>query len=138
MNAKKALQLPKSIWAIGLMTLLMNLSTVIVFSLSPLYLTKVLGVSALGIGFLEGIVDFISWLTRVFSGMISDALRKRKPLLLIAISLTCLARPLFAMASTVYGIFVSHCCTQLNSQFAPILMQKAENNLKIGRKTFLG
>lgn len=107
MNAKKALQLPKSIWAIGLMTLLMNLSTVIVFSLSPLYLTKVLGVSALGIGFLEGIVDFISWLTRVFSGMISDALRKRKPLLLIAISLTCLARPLFAMASTVYGIFVS-------------------------------
>lgn len=107
MNALRALSLPKSIWAIGIMTLLMNLSTVIIFSLSPLYMTKVLGVSTLGIGLLEGIVDFISWLTRVFSGMISDALRKRKPLLIAAIAMTCVARPLFAMASTIYGVFAS-------------------------------
>lgn len=107
MKKIEAFSLPKSIWAIGLMTLLMNISTVIIFSLSPLYLTKVLGVTALGIGFLEGTVEFISWITRMFSGVISDALRKRKPLLVVAIGLTCLARPLFAMASTVTGVFVS-------------------------------
>ena len=107
MNAIRAIQLPKSIWAIGIMTLLINFSTVIIFSLSPLYLTKVLGVSALGIGLLEGVVEFVSWMTRVFSGMISDAMRKRKPLLLIAVGLTCIARPLFAIASSITGIFVS-------------------------------
>ena len=107
MKKIEAFSLPRSIWAIGLMTLLMNVSTVIIFSLSPLYLTKVLGVTALGIGFLEGIVEFISWTTRVFSGMISDAMRRRKPLLVMAVGLTCLARPLFAMASTLTGIFIS-------------------------------
>ncbi len=103
----KALNLPKSIWAIGIMTLFMNISTVIIFSLSPLYLTKVLGISMVGVGMFEGIVEFISWMTRVFSGVVSDALRKRKPLLVTAIVMTCFARPLFALASTVYGVFAS-------------------------------
>ena len=107
MKKIEAFKLPRSIWAIGLMTLLMNVSTVIIFSLSPLYLTKVLGVTALGIGFLEGIVEFISWTTRVFSGIISDAMRKRKPLLVLAVGLTCIARPLFAVASSIGGIFIS-------------------------------
>ncbi len=107
MKPLKAFSLPKSIWAIGLMTLLMNVSTVIIFSLSPLYLTKVLGVSVLGIGLLEGVVEFISWVTRIFSGVISDAMRKRKPLLVIAVGLTCLARPLFAVATTITSVFIS-------------------------------
>ena len=107
MKKFEAFSLPKSIWAIGLMTLLMNVSTVIIFSLSPLYLTQVLGVSALGIGFLEGIVEFISWTTRIFSGIISDAMRKRKPMLILAVGLTCIARPIFAAASSITGIFVS-------------------------------
>ncbi|NCP62334.1 MAG: MFS transporter [Alphaproteobacteria bacterium] len=107
MKKIEAFTLPKSIWAIGLMTLLMNVSTVIIFSLSPLYLTKVLGVSALGIGVLEGIVEFISWTTRIFSGVISDAMRKRKPLLVLAVTLTCIARPIFAVSSTITGIFIS-------------------------------
>ncbi len=107
MKKIEAFTLPRSIWAVGLMTLLMNVSTVIIFSLSPLYLTKVLGVTALGIGWLEGAVELISWTTRVFSGVVSDAMRKRKPLLLLAVGVTCIARPLFALSSTMVGIYIS-------------------------------
>lgn len=102
-----ALRLPRSIWAIGLMTLLLNLSTVIIFSLSPLYLTQVLGVSTLSVGLLEGVVEFISWTTRVFSGVISDAMRKRKPLLVTSVVMTCVARPLFALGTNVLDVFLS-------------------------------
>jgi predicted MFS family arabinose efflux permease len=103
----QAIKLPRSIWAIGLMTLLMNISTVIVFSLQPEYLVHVLGFSALGLGVLEGTVEFMSWLTRVFSGAISDALRRRKPLLIAAVSLTAIARPLFALSTSMVGIFTA-------------------------------
>lgn len=109
----QSLMLPKNIWAIGLMSLCINLSSVIIFSLSPLYLTKVLGVTTLGLGFIEGIVEFISWLTRIFAGIISDIFRKRKPLLVVSVILSCLARPIFAFASSIPGIFIARVLDRL-------------------------
>jgi MFS family permease len=113
MKRLSALVLPPSIWAIGLMALLMNLSTVIIFSLSPIYLTSVHKWSTFAIGNLEGTVEFIAWTTRIFSGVISDFIRKRKPLLLIAVALTCLARPLFAAASSLFGVFFARSMDRL-------------------------
>lgn len=99
--------IPRSIWGIGCVTLLMNMSTIIIFSLSPIYMTTVLGVTSFGVGIFEGAVEFISWITRSFSGVISDHMRKRKPLLLIAYSLAAISRPIFAVASNVFWLFVS-------------------------------
>jgi len=97
--------IPKSVWGIGLVTLLMNLSTIVIFSLSPKYLTTVLGISVAGLGIFEGLVEFSSWLTRVFAGIISDFLSKRKPILLFAYSIAAFSRPIFAIAHHVNWIF---------------------------------
>lgn len=90
--------LPKSIWGIGLVTLLVNLSSIIIFSLSPLYLTNVLGISTFNLGILEGIVEATSWFTRIFAGVLSDFLYRRKPILVFAYTLSALSRPIFAIA----------------------------------------
>lgn len=99
--------LPKTIWAVGVVTLLMNMSTVIVFSLSPIYMTSVLGISIAGLGNFEGLVESLAWVTRLFAGIISDYLHRRKLLLIIASSFTALARPLFAMSTTIPFIFMA-------------------------------
>lgn len=93
--------LPKSIWGIGIVTLLVNLSSVIIFSLSPIYLTTVLGVSTFDLGILEGFVEATSWFTRIFAGVLSDFLYRRKPILVFAYALSALSRPIFALAPSL-------------------------------------
>lgn len=107
LGQKNYFSIPKTIWVLGFMTLLMNFSTIIVFSLSPIYLTQVFGASCFAIGFLEGFVEFLSLMTRIFAGLITDALSKRKPLLVIAAGFTSIARLMFPMAPTMEWIFVS-------------------------------
>lgn len=98
-------QIPFMIWIIGLSALLTNLSSIMVFSLTPLYLTQVFGLTTFHLGILEGVVEFFSWAIRVFSGVFSDYLRKRKPLLVFAYTMTTLARPIFAFAPSVGWIY---------------------------------
>jgi MFS family permease len=104
-SKSKIRTIPRTIWAIGLVTLLMNLSSIVVFSLSPIYLTAVLGVTNFGIGIFEGAVEALSWFTRIFSGVISDYWRKRKPLLFMASTFAALSRPIFAWAPSVGWVF---------------------------------
>lgn len=97
--------LPPGIWAIGLATLFMNGSTIIIFSLSPLYLTSVMGVSHMNLGLIEGAVEAVAWFTRIFSGVISDIIHKRKPLLLAAYGIAASSRLIFPLAPTAGWIF---------------------------------
>ena len=96
---------PKSIWAIGCVTLLMNLSNITVMTLSPIYLTTVLGISSASIGVLEGLIEALSWFMRIFSGFISDYFHKRKPLLFFAYTCSALSRPLIALAPNAAFVF---------------------------------
>jgi MFS family permease len=99
--------LPLTIWGVGLVTLLLNFSTIIIFSLSPLYLRKEFGISCLGLGMLEGVVEFFALTTRIFAGVISDVLHKRKPLLFGSIALAAIARPIFPLATSMSWIYLS-------------------------------
>jgi MFS family permease len=98
-------KIPYMIWIIGISTLLVNLSSIIVFSLTPLYLTQVFGMTTFHLGILEGVVEFISWAVRIFAGFISDYFKKRKPLLIIAYILTIFARPILALAPNIAWIY---------------------------------
>jgi len=85
----------------------MNLSSIMIFSLTPIYLTQVFGMAAFHLGVLEGGVEFCSWITRMFSGVLSDSMRRRKPVLIFAYVLTFLSRPVFALASSIVWIYVA-------------------------------
>lgn len=101
----KLFKIPYMIWIIGVSALLTNFSSIIVFSLTPIYLTQVFGITTFHLGILEGIVEFCSWGIRIFSGFVSDYFKKRKPLLIVAYGLATLVRPVFALAPNVGWIY---------------------------------
>jgi MFS family permease len=99
--------IPGTIWAIGISSLLVNISTSVVFAGSALYLKTVLGVAVSAIGLLEAIVEAIAYGVRIFSGVISDYCRKRKFLLVVGFAMLALAKPLLGVSKSFAGIFVA-------------------------------
>jgi MFS family permease len=132
---QKIFQIPLTIWILGSMSLLLNASSIMIFSLSPLYLTQIFGLAAVYLGIFEGCVEFCSWTTRVFAGALSDYLSKRKPVLLFACALTVLARPIFAIASSAGWVYVAKLLDRIANGFqAPpreaLVGDVAPSNLK--------
>ena len=73
---------PRSVLALGFVSLFMDISSEIIHSLLPVFLVAVLGASALSVGIIEGIAEAASQVTKLFAGAISDWIGKRKPLIL--------------------------------------------------------
>ena len=91
-------QLPRGIWALGFVSLLMDVSSEAIHSLLPVFMATVLGASMLTIGLLEGAAEALALIVKVFSGALSDWWGRRKPLALMGYGLGALSKPLFAIA----------------------------------------
>jgi MFS family permease len=92
---------PPGVWALGLVSLLMDLSSEMIHALLPLYLVTVLGASALTVGIIEGVAEALAMVVKIFSGSLSDALGKRKLLAAIGYGLAAFTKPVFPLASTL-------------------------------------
>ncbi|MDT8991062.1 MFS transporter [Curvibacter sp. APW13] len=99
--AAPAGRLPASIWALGFVSLLMDVSSELIHSLLPVFMVSVLGVSMLTVGLLEGAAEATALFVKVFSGTLSDWWGKRKPLALLGYGLGAATKPLFALATSV-------------------------------------
>lgn len=102
-----AQSLPRSVIALGLVSLCMDASSEIVHSILPVYLVTVLGASALSVGVLEGIAEATAALTKVFSGALSDRWRRRKGLVVAGYSIAALTKPLFPLAESVTWVLTA-------------------------------
>ena len=71
-------KVPRSIWAIGFVSMFMDISSEMIHALLPVYMVSVLGASALAVGLIEGIAEATASITKIFSGTLSDWLGKRK------------------------------------------------------------
>jgi len=91
-------QIPRGIWVLGFVSLLMDISSEMIHSLLPLFMVTVLGASALTVGIVEGLAEATALIVKVFSGALSDYLGKRKGLAVFGYALGALSKPLFAMA----------------------------------------
>jgi len=83
---------------LGFVSLLMDISSEMVHSLLPLFMVTTLGASAFTIGLIEGLAEATALVVKVFSGVWSDYLGKRKGLALFGYALGALTKPLFALA----------------------------------------
>jgi MFS family permease len=92
--------LPRNVFAIGLVSLLNDASSEIIYPLLPIFLASSLGASARAIGTIEGLAESISSLLKLFAGYLSDRLEKRKLLVVAGYSVASIARPLLAFAQT--------------------------------------
>jgi MFS family permease len=92
-------RIPRSIWALGFVSLLMDVSSEMIHSLLPVFMVTSLGISALVVGFIEGAAEATALVLKVFSGVISDWWGKRKPLAVLGYGLSAVCKPLFALAT---------------------------------------
>ncbi|HXF17301.1 MAG TPA: MFS transporter [Burkholderiales bacterium] len=99
-------RIPGSIWALGCVSLLMDVSSEMIHSLLPVFMFTVLGISASAIGFIEGAAEATALLVKIFSGTLSDYWGKRKPLAVLGYGLGAFSKPLFALATGI-GLIVA-------------------------------
>jgi MFS family permease len=107
--------IPKTIWVLGAAMGLLNISVVMVYSLSALYLNSIVGVGAIWIGALEGIVEGLSFLMKLFSGVFSDYLKRRKKLMVIGYALTVISKPLIGISSSFFSVFTARIIERLGN-----------------------
>ena len=94
-------QIPASIWVLGFVSLLMDISSEMIHSLLPLFMVTTLGATALTVGLVEGLAESTALIVKVFSGALSDYLGKRKGLAVFGYALGALTKPLFAIAPSM-------------------------------------
>ncbi len=100
-------QIPRGVFAISLFGLFLGMSTTMVYSQLSLFLKNDLGLSVLQIANLDGIVESVAFITRIFSGPISDFFRDRKSLLMIGCFVTLGARSILPVINNFTGAFVA-------------------------------
>ncbi|HWH38439.1 MAG TPA: MFS transporter [Usitatibacter sp.] len=99
--------IPRGVWVLGFVSLLMDVSSEMIHSLLPLYLTVTLGASAMAVGLIEGAAEATALIVRMFSGVLSDRWRNRKSLAAAGYGLGAFSKPLFALATGPAMVFAA-------------------------------
>ena len=80
-NGNHSLIIPRNVWVLGIVSLLMDLSSEMILSILPIFLVTGLGISVLSLGLIEGLAEGVASMIKAFSGALSDYLKKRKILI---------------------------------------------------------
>lgn len=97
-------RIPRTVWVLGVVSLFMDMSSELVHSVLPVYLTSVLGLSVLAVGIIEGVAEATASMLKVVSGFLSDRFAKRKSLALLGYGLAALTKPIFPLAESAFGV----------------------------------
>jgi MFS family permease len=92
--------LPRNVWVLGFISLLMDLSSEIYHALLPAFITMVLGLPATALGAIDGVAEATANLAKLFSGRLSDRSLRRKPWVMAGYGLAALSKPLFPLAAS--------------------------------------
>lgn len=90
---------PRSVWALGFVSMFMDISSEMIHALLPLYMVAVLGTSVLAVGLIEGLAEATASIVKVFSGALSDRFGKRKLLAVVGYGLAALTKPVFPLGT---------------------------------------
>src|ERR1035437_1566266 len=99
--------IPRSIWMLGFVSLFMDVSSELIHGLLPVFMVSSLGASAFAVGVVEGIAESTALIVKVFSGVLSDYIGKRKFLAVIGYGLGAVSKPLFALALSVNWVLAA-------------------------------
>lgn len=97
-------QLPTSVWLIGLISLINDTASELVYPLLPLFLSGVLLAGPKLIGLIEGLADAVSALLRLLSGVLAERIGRYKPWIVFGYASAALSRPLLAVAGSWVGV----------------------------------
>lgn len=95
---------PRTVWALGFVSMFMDISSEMIHSLLPVFLVAGLGASPALVGLIEGIAEATASITKVFSGWLSDRLGRRKLLAVLGYGLGAITKPIFPLAVTPFEV----------------------------------
>ena len=108
-------KIPLSIWVIGFSSLLINISSVMVFGVAALYVKQILGMTTGLVLLLEGLFEAVAYAMKLFSGVISDYLRRRKAVMVWGLVLFTLARPILALFTSISAVLSARLLDRLGN-----------------------
>lgn len=95
------IRIPRTVWVLGFVSLLMDISSEMIHALLPLFMAGTLGASAIWIGLVEGIGEGTALITKVFSGVVADRFGHKKRLVFAGYFLGVISKPVFALAGSM-------------------------------------
>ena len=101
------LRIPSTVWILGFVSMLMDISSEMIHSLLPVFMVTVLGASATTVGVVEGVAESTALIAKVFSGVLSDWIGKRKWLTVFGYAMGAATKPLFALAPAIGWVFTA-------------------------------
>ncbi len=104
MASWKSLKIPRNVWILGVVSFLTDASSDMIYPLLPLFLSEVLGSSVLFIGLIEGVAESTASILKIYSGWLSDKLRKRKLLVSVGYGLATLAKPILSATTASWQV----------------------------------
>src|SRR3990167_6605688 len=107
MSKERAEKLPLTVWVLGFASLLTDVSTELIHSILPNFMSSVLHASFIDIGLIEGLAESVASILKIFSGAWSDRIGKRKGLLLLGYGLSALVKPLFLFANSILIVLIA-------------------------------
>jgi len=100
-------RLPAQVWALGIVSLLTDVSSELVHALLPLLLVGTLGVSMVMLGLIEGLAEGTASIVKLFAGALSDRFQRRKPLIVIGYGLSALTKLVFPLAGSAGSVLAA-------------------------------
>jgi MFS family permease len=91
-------KLPRNVWILGFVSMLMDLSSEIYHALLPAFITVTLGLPAAALGAIDGVAESTASFAKLVSGRLSDRSLRRKPWIMAGYGLAALSKPLFPIA----------------------------------------
>ncbi len=113
-SQKTSPPIPQLVWILGSMMFLVNLSFIMVYSYVGIYM-KSLGVTMAWIGVVEGLAEASSYIMKLISGMYSDYLKRRKPVMLVGYTMIVFSRIVFSLAATFAPLFAARLVERLGN-----------------------
>lgn len=104
MRAGRLSRLPRAVFALAAVSLLTDASSEMIYPLLPIFLSGVLGASATALGAIEGAAESVAALLKLGSGVWSDRLTRRKPLVVFGYGLASVVRPLIGLAHSAWQV----------------------------------
>lgn len=108
-------KIPLPVWAIGFASMLLNISTVMMFGVVALYLKQILGAGTGFIVMLEGFFEAMAFVMKLLSGLVSDYFRRPKKIMLVGFSMVAISRPIFALFATVPMVIIARLFDRLGN-----------------------
>jgi MFS family permease len=106
-SASAPQSLSPNVPVLGLVSLLMGMSSAMIYGVLPVFLVVVLGASTASVGFIEGIAEATTSFAKIFSGITSDRIRRRKPLVVLGYALSAVNKLLFPIAASASMVLLA-------------------------------